>query len=398
MIAYEKARKIMLERIHPLPAERTEIVEARGSVLAEDVISDVDLPPFDKSAMDGFAVRSEDLTEVPVELEIVEDIPAGSAPTRTVGPGQCARIMTGAPVPSGADKVIRVEDTAAAGAERVHILKDMSKSNICQCGEDLRAGDLALSRGHVVGAAEVGVLASVGGKEVSVHRRPRVAVLATGDELVDIASKPGPGQIRNANTYSLLALCKQGGFSAESLGVADDTKEELQSAIARGLDYEVLLVSGGVSVGDYDFVKGILSELGIQAHFTRVAIKPGMPTVFATKGEKLVFGIPGNPVSTIVVFALFVEPALRRLAGHTRLGPPTMRATLTAPVEKRRKRQTYLPVRLTLEQAGLQAAPVGYHGSADLAALARADGWAIIAVGKEPVPVGTEVDVIRLER
>ncbi len=397
MVSYEEARKVMFEHIHPLPVESRELVEACGSVLAEDVVSDINLPPFDKSAMDGFAVRSEDLLQLPCELEIVEDVPAGSFPTRTVGTGQCTRIMTGAPVPEGADKVIPVEETEPAKEDRVRILKNPSKTNICVLGEDLKEGMVALPKGKLIRAAEVAVLASVGRKQVWVHGRPRVAVLATGDELVDITSKPGPGQIRDANTYSLLTLCRQAGFEADSLGVAGDTKEQLQAGIAQGLEYDMLLVSAGVSVGDYDFVKDILPELAIEADFTRVAVKPGMPTVFATRGEKLVFGLPGNPVSTIVVFTLFVKPALRRLAGYSRVGPETMRAKLAVSARRDGRRQRYVPVCLRRTEDGWQAELAEYHGSADLVGLSRADGWAVVPVGKGSLPAGTQVDVIRLE-
>ncbi len=397
MIPYEDARSIVLNRIRPLPPERVELTQAAGMVLARDVSSDMDLPPFDKSAMDGFALRASDVEQVPAELTIVEDIPAGKAPTVSIEAGQCARIMTGAPVPRGADAVVMVEDTELVSEECVHILKSVTKTNICVRGEDMQEGALALATGHSIRPPEIGLLASVGASEVWVHRLPRVAVLATGDELVGITEIPELGEIRDANTYSLLAACRRAGFPAKSLGVARDQKEELQAAIGKGLESDVLLVSAGVSVGDYDFVKDILPALELEVHFDRVAMKPGMPTVFATRGERIVFGIPGNPVSTIVVFKILVEPALRKLAGHTRLGPEETRATLVSSITKRRNRRTYLPVRLDDGKTGLCARPLAYHGSADLAALTRADGWAIIPRGNDALPEGTEVKVIRLE-
>ncbi len=402
MIEPQEALQIVLEKSPQLEAVEVPLPEADGAVLAEPVVSDSDLPPFDKSAMDGYAVRSADLARLPADLAVVESLPAGTAPTRPIQGGTCAKIMTGAPVPEGADTVVRVEHTEPAGAGRVpcserhsllqgvRILRsDLPRRNICVRGEDVRKGETVLEAGRVLRPPEVGLLASVGRERVRIVRRPTVAVLATGDELVSVSTVPGPGQIRDTNSWSLLACCRRAGVEAESLGVARDTLDHLRDRIARGIERDVLLVSGGVSVGEWDLVPKVLRDLGVAIHFATVRMKPGKPTLFATHGRGLVFGLPGNPVSTIVGFHLFVLPALRRMMGWVDPAPPTVAATLAVGTEVRGNRTTFVPAVLRREGETWVAEVVETRGSADLVGFSRAD--ALLALEPGTHPAGTRV-------
>jgi molybdopterin molybdotransferase len=383
MITPEEALRTVLENTPRLEPREAPLLEAVGACLAEDVASDLDLPPFDKSAMDGFAARAADLADTPVELEIVEELPAGVAPTQSLGPGTCAKIMTGAPVPEGADAVVRVEDTEPAGPDRVRILRtNLKRRNICARGEDIRRGEPVLEAGTVVEPAEVGVLASVGRDRVRIVRRPRVAVLATGDELVEVTASPGPGQIRDSNSWSLLAACRRAGVPTERLGVARDDEADLRSKIGDGLRRDVLLVSGGVSMGQWDLVPKVFDSLGVATHFAAVRQKPGKPTVFCTRGERLVFGLPGNPVSTLVAFRLYVWPALRKMMGYAEPAPPAIEAALAADAEIRGDRTTFAPASLRWESGGYIAEAIPTHGSADLVAFSRADALAVLEPGR----------------
>ncbi len=383
MITPEEALRTILEHTPRLEAVEVPLLDAVGACLAEPVASDLDLPPFDKSAMDGFAARADDLAETPVELEIVEEVPAGVAPRRAVAQGTCAKIMTGAPVPEGADVVVRVEDTEPAGVDRVRILRaDPKRRNICSRGEDVRRGEAVLETGTVVEPAEVGVLASVGRDRVCIVRRPRVAVLATGDELVGITEVPGPGEIRDSNSWGLLACCRRAGVPAECLGVARDDEADLAEKIGRGLQRDVLLVSGGVSMGEWDLVPKVFDSLGVTTRFHAIRQKPGKPTVFSTRRERLVFGLPGNPVSTLVGFRLYVWPALRKMMGHPEPAPPPLVAALAAESSIRGDRTAFAPAALRWEAGGYVAEVVPTHGSADLVAFSRADALAVLEPGR----------------
>ncbi len=395
MIEPQEALRIVLEKSPRLEAVEVPLPEADGAVLDESVASDADLPPFDKSAMDGYAVRSADLARLPADLAVVESLPAGTAPTRPIQGGTCAKIMTGAPVPEGADRVVKVEDTEALPDGRVRILRTDPGRNICVRGEDVRKGETVLEVGRVLRPPEIGLLAAVGRERVRIVRRPTVAVLATGDELVSVSTVPGPGQIRDANSWSLLACCRRAGVGAESLGVARDTEADLREKIARGLERDVLLVSGGVSVGQWDLVPKVLRDLGVAIHFATVRMKPGKPTLFATHGRGLVFGLPGNPVSTIVGFHLFVLPALRRMMGRADPAPPTVTATLAGETRVHGSRMTFVPAILRREGETWVAKAVETRGSADLVGFSRAD--ALVALEPGMHTAGTHVKAYPLK-
>lgn len=385
--------------------------EALGLVLAEDVASDIDSPPHDKSLVDGYAVRSADTNSPPYQegagratLTVLEQITAGQVPTRAVESGQATRIMTGAPLPQGVDAVVMVEHTetlSAEGAqpERVRLLQPIALGrNLQRRGASMRAGDVVLRAGHQLRAIEIGLLAEVGRMQVRVVPRPTVAVLATGDELTPPERVPGPGQIRNSNGPLLHAAVLAAGAEHIALGIARDEATELTSLVRAGLQAaDVLVLSGGVSAGVLDLVPGVLRELGVEERFHKVRMKPGKPLWFGVlPGEtpRLVFGLPGNPVSTLVCFHLFVRPALARLAGHSDARAGVSLARLSAPLVHRGDRPTYHPGRLLGDGALIE--PLAWQGSADLRTLAKADALIAFPAGDREFAVGERVEVLLL--
>ncbi|MCX5676002.1 MAG: molybdopterin molybdotransferase MoeA [Planctomycetota bacterium] len=383
MIGPHEALEIVLRQAPRLDAVLVPLAEAAGGVLAERVESDIDLPPFDKSAMDGYSVRAADVQRLPADLAVIESLPAGTAPARPLAPGTCAKTMTGAPVSPGAGLVIPVEDTETLLDGRVRILRvDVGRTHICLRGEDVRRGETVLEAGSVLRPQEVALLASVGRDPVPVFRRPRVAVLATGEELVPVSAVPGPGQIRNANSSSLLACCRAAGVPADDLGVARDEKGDLRAKIAEGLARDVLLVSGGVSMGDWDLVPKVLQEAGVTIHFATVRMKPGKPTVFGTRHGCAVFGLAGNPVSTLVGFHLLVRPCLRKMMGRPDAAPEAIEARLLAPAEVKDDRVIFQPAILRRETGGWTARPVETHGPADLVGFSKANGLIVLESGR----------------
>ncbi|RPI89330.1 MAG: molybdopterin molybdenumtransferase MoeA, partial [Planctomycetaceae bacterium] len=386
MLTVEEALSAIEGVVVPLPTLRVPLADSLGLVLAEAGVADLDSPPFDKSLMDGYAVRSEDVARAPVELRIIEEVLAGGVPRKALAAGDATKIMTGAPIPAGADAVVPVEQTvmAANGAPpRVTIsVAIASGRNILKRGESTRAGDTVVPQGRLIRAMEVGCLAELGRHTVKVVRRPRVAVLATGDELVPITEKPGPGQIRNSNEAMLVAQLRQAGVDAFGLGIARDDKHDLRSKIEQGLKYDVLVLSGGVSAGQVDLVPLVLAEAGVTQIFHKVRVKPGQPLWFglldrgrpatvplapafieSSKDRCYVFGLPGNPVSSLVCCELFVRTALRKLAGVTPSRRPPVLARLSVEHRNSGSRPTYHPVQLSETAEGLLVAPVRWIGS-----------------------------------
>ncbi|HXK11138.1 MAG TPA: gephyrin-like molybdotransferase Glp [Vicinamibacteria bacterium] len=397
MLPVEKALETVLAEVSSLPHEDVALADAVSRVLAEDVRSDIDLPPFDRAAMDGYAVRSGDVAAAPAALEVIGEVRAGQWPDLPVGPGQAVRIMTGAPVPPGADAVQQVEKTQPLDEFRVTLLAAVAPgANVALRGSEVRAGDVVLTRGRVIDPAAVAVLASAGHSRVRVARRPVVAVLVTGDEIVDVSAAPGPGQIRNGNGPALLALARAAGGDARPLGVAPDRQEAIEAALRPALAADVLLVSGGVSAGDYDLVEPALLDLGARFLFTKVAIRPGAPLVFGRIGKTLVFGLPGNPVSTQVTFDVFVRPALRKMQGARVLARPRVGVELLEPVHNRSGRTSHVPVRVRSEDGRLVARPVRSMGSADLTAHARANALVVIGAGRSHAEAGETAEALLL--
>lgn len=412
MISVDKALEHILKHFKPLEPEEVEILEALDRVLAEDVYSDMDIPPFANSAMDGYAVRAANTAgasrENPVTLHVVADVAAGYTTETKVEPGTTIRIMTGAPLPEGADTVIRVEDTSDWAHPRQERGREPSTEvevyhaaepgeNVRPAGEDIRQGELVLPKGTVIRSQEIGVLASLGRSTISIIRRPRVAVLATGDELLTIDEPVTPGKIRNSNEYSNAALVRRYGGIPVRLGIARDNVEDLTAKINEGLAQQVdlFLTSAGVSVGDYDVVKDVLNAEG-EMHFWQVRMKPGKPLAFGLiRGVPLV-GLPGNPVSSMVSFEQFVRPAMLLMEGKTRLAKPTVEAILGEDVTNSGRRH-FMRVIVEKREGQYYARTTGGQGSGVLTSMVKANGLAVISEGVRLVKAGERVAVQMLD-
>ena len=395
LLTVDEALDRILSAMPSLQAHAVPLLDALGAVLAEDARADHDVPPFTNSAMDGYAVRSADVATAPARLTVVGDIAAGASPTRAVGPGEAMRIMTGAPLPEGADTVVRVEDTDN-GRDRVTIQVATQRGvSVRRQGEDLRAGEAVISEGTVLRAAEIGVLATTGRSRVRVVRRPRVAVLSTGDEVLELDAPLGPGLIRDANRYSLSAAVRAAGCPPWTLGIVRDTPDALRAALREAIAADAIVTSGGVSVGDHDHVKPVVSELGTM-DFWSIAIRPGRPLAFGElrDGERRVpiFGLPGNPVSSLLTFELFVRPALLRMAGHASVARPRARARLMERIDK--------PAQLRFFARGIHDASdgtvrtTGPQGSGILRSMALANCLIDLPEGRDRHEPGEAVDLI----
>lgn len=398
----------------PLPAEEVPLAQALGRALAEDVRSPITIPPWDNSAVDGFAVRAQDIrgasADRPIRLHLVGEVPAGRLPDRTVGPGEAVKVMTGAPIPEGADSVVRVEDTDGGNGRGGHVTvrsdRDAAR-NVRPRGEDVRQGHVVLAARTTLSPAGIGLLAAVGRAAVRVHRRPRVALLSNGDELVDLdafAEVMAGRRIVNSNGYALAAAIEAAGAEVVNLGIARDDAGEIRRRLelARESDADVLVTSAGASVGERDLLKAVLGELGFHLDFWRVRIRPGSPFTYGSlprpAGPPLpVFGLPGNPVSALVTFELFVRPALRMLAGHRRPFRPII-ATVAAEPLPGAKGLTHFPrVRLARQGAAWTARLTGPQGSSLLTSIAEADGLAIVPHDRANIAPGEPVTVILLD-
>jgi molybdopterin molybdotransferase len=325
MLAVEEALERILAAAAPLPAEATQIADAFGRATGEDLIAQRTVPPWDNSAMDGYAVRSADVAKAPVRLRVIETIYAGQLPTRAVAPGESSRIMTGAPMPSGADAVVMQERTEKRSETEVEILEAVGPQSFVRGrGEDVREGETLLRRGSAIGVAEAALLWSQGFTQVQVPRRPRLAILSTGDELSTVESAAS-GKIIDSNSPALALAAARGGATATFLGIAKDSAEALTRALSTtSSGFDAVLTIGGVSAGAHDYVRAALAEAGVQMDFWKVAIKPGKPLAFGRRGATLFFGLPGNPTSSLVSFELFVRPAIRRMLGHAQVLAPRM--------------------------------------------------------------------------
>ena len=433
-----EAQRVIFESVAPLDTESVTLEQSLGRVLSEDIRANRDLPPYDVSAMDGYAVRSADLANASVSLKIIEDIKAGGMPTATVQVGQCSRIMTGAAMPQGADAVIRVEDTQLISADTVQIGKGVSAGHdVRPRGENMREGDVVLTGGTEITPGVIGILAAVKMARMQVYRRPRVAILSTGDELEAINEPLDLNKIPDSNTYALMAQVQALGITPVLLGIARDDPLELEQYLKLGLEYDVLLVSGGTSVGVYDYVRPTIEKLGVSMKFWRVAMKPGHPLAFgvlhcesevsagdaaqvamraATKAsfedrrgsehqaiqrcaasDAFVFGLPGNPVSSMVCFEEFVVPALRHMMGNPRLFRRTVSARLAHPLKMRPGRTEFVRVQLIHDDMGYQASSTGTQSSGVLLSMARADGLLVMPSDSTGLAAGAQVTVQLLD-
>lgn len=400
MLEVAEALAEVLARVRPLePGTETLSPAVLGRVLAADARADADSPPFAKSLRDGYAVRAADCATPNAELTVVAEIAAGAVPTKPINPGECARIFTGAPMPDGADAVVMQEDTQPLDGDRVRIADANVKPAqwVFARGTEMRAGEVVLPAGTVINPAALGVLASLGMVQASLFDEPRVSVVATGNELVEAGQRLQPGQIRNTNGPMLAAQVARAGGRVENLGIAPDTPDDLRALIEDEIDFaDVLLLAGGVSVGKFDLVPGILEELGITIHFRQVRMKPGKPLLFGTKGRTLVFGLPGNPVSAFVCFELFVRPALAAIAGHAEPGPRTMAVPIAQALTVTNDRPTYHPAKLELGESGYVVRPLPWMGAPDLRGLQPADALLALPAGETRLDRGQAVRVVLL--
>ncbi|GAK58905.1 molybdenum cofactor synthesis domain protein [Candidatus Vecturithrix granuli] len=402
MISVQEARDIVLAQVKVLGTERKELLASLGRVIAEDVFAPHDVPPHNNSAMDGYAVRSEDThhasREHPVTLNVIEDLPAGYVSQRYLQTGQAIRIMTGAPIPDGADAVVRVEDTLRGEGEQVLILREVPPLyDLRLAGEDIRQGDLILRQGDLLRPAEIGLLSSLGRSTIQVYQRPQVAILSTGDELLYIDEPLQPGKIYNSNSYSLAALVLDAGAIPIQLGIARDTREDLEQKFLAGARADVIISSGGVSVGDYDLVKEMLKKSGSEMQFWKVCMKPGKPQAFGAIAGKPTFGLPGNPVSSMVSFEVFVRPALLKMMGHTQIYRRVVTATLAEDFRKSDRRKHFVRVALRQENTRYIASTTGDQGSGILRSMAKAKGLMVVDEERMQIQAGESVAVMLLD-
>ncbi len=403
LAAAEAARRILAE-VRRQPPLRVPLDDALDSVLAEDVVSPLDIPAWTNSAMDGYAARGADVrgasAEAPVLLRVVEQLPAGRFPTRVIGPGEAARIFTGAPLPDGADTVVRQEDTDL-GAETVAILRDRDIGvNIRRAGEDIRKGQTVLRAGTALGPAHLGVLASLAVAHPLVHRRPRVAILGSGDEIVDVDQPEAilsGRKTASSNTHTLVALVRQAGGEPVNLGIARDTPESLRAHLTRALEADLLVTTAGISVGEHDYVRAVLDELGAEQRFWKLRMRPGAPVGFGLVRGVPWIGLPGNPVSTMVTFELFVRPAIRAMSGHALPFRRAITVRLAEPVSVKPKLQHFLRAIVSDTPAGAEARLTGPQGSGILTSMVLANALLVLPEGQFETPAGATARAIVLD-
>lgn len=396
MLSFPQARQTILENVTSVGTELISLIDAVGRVLAEEIVAPWDMPLWDNSAMDGYAVRFADCNPIPARLRVTGYLPAGGrVEGQTVAPGCAIKIMTGAPIPAGADAVVPVEETDETSGEQVTIKTALKEhQHIRYRGEDVPAGQRVMAAGTVIRSPEVSMLASFGRALVPVYRRPVVAVLSTGDELIEVGRTPGPGEIVNSNTLALAAAVREAGAIPRIIGIARDNRESHREKLSEGLRADVLITSAGVSAGDRDLVRIVLEELGVKQIFWKVGIKPGKPTAFGVKGGTPVFSLPGNPVSSLITFEEFVRPALLAMMGHRHVIRPTFKAVLREEVRnKEDDRTVFLRIRLEREDGSYFASIAGKQQTGLLKTMVNAAAIAVIPPGRGVLAAGEKVDV-----
>jgi molybdopterin molybdotransferase len=388
MIQFEEALEIISKYAVLLASEKIKLEESAGRVLAVDVFSDMDMPPFDKSAVDGYACRRDDLQK---ELKVLETIPAGKVPTKIIGAGECSKLMTGGMLPEGADTVIMVEDVEITGPDTVRFVGARTAPNYCTKAEDIRQGEKVLDKGTLIRPQEIAVLASVGCAIPEVSKQPRIGIISTGDELVEPGETPAESQIRNSNAYQLLAQAQRANCKARYFGIARDTEEAtlyiIQQAAAES---DIVILTGGISAGDFDFVPAVIEQAGFDIKFRSLAVQPGKPVIFATRKNKYLVALPGNPVSSFVQFEMLVKYLVKLITGNTGKVLQVKAPMGVDYTRKRTSRKAFFPVFLSSDGTVM---PVEYHGSAHIHSYIQADGIVIIEIGEQVISKGTLVDV-----
>jgi molybdopterin molybdotransferase len=398
MISVEEAYEILLANLPERKTVRVQFQSALGRILAEDLKATSDIPPFYRSALDGYAVLAADVENAPVELKVAGESRAGGGMPGELKSGEAIAIMTGAPVPEGADAVQMIELCQVLdGGQKVVIQKPVkAHENIAPRGSEAKAGKVVLKAGHRIGPAEIAVMATFGYTEAMVYGKPNVAIFATGDELVEFNEVPRQGQIRNSNAHCLSGQLKYMDLDADYLGIARDDREELRRKMLLGLERDVLIITGGVSMGEYDFVRDVFQDLKLEILFSKVAIKPGKPTVFARRGDKLVFGLPGNPISALVTFEYFVRPALGWLCGMAKPELPRMKGELLADVRQTPGRTAFLPAWVSWQADGWKVEPLRWKSSADIIGFTGANATFIFPKNRDFLSKGEVVEMMLL--
>ena len=388
MILFEEALDIITKSAIPLSSEKIKLENSLGRVLSMDVFSDMNMPPFDKSAVDGYACRRADLGK---ELKVIETIPAGKVPVKFVEAGCCSKLMTGGMLPKGADTVIMIEDVEITGTDTIRFIAPGTASNYCTLAEDITKGEKVLKKGTCIRPQEIAILASVGCANPEVYNQPRIGIISTGDELVEPAETPALSQIRNSNAYQLLAQAKRSDCVATYFGIAHDNEEStLQIIQQAAAESDIVILTGGISVGDFDFVPAVIQQAGFDIKFRSMAVQPGKPVIFATRGNQYLVGLPGNPVSSFVQFELLVKHLIKLISGNN---VPLLQLKVPMGVDYTRKRITrkaFFPVYLSAEGTAM---PVEYHGSAHIHSYINAHGIVTIEIGENEISKGTLVDV-----
>ena len=398
MISVEEALDILLSNLPERKVETVPFQSALGRILAENLKATCDIPPFYRSALDGFAVLASDVEGAPVDLRIIGESRAGGGLPGKLKSGEAMAIMTGAPVPEGADCIQMIEQCrVAAGENKVTVLKPVkAHENIAPRGSEARVGEVVLPAGHRIGPAEIAVMATFGYIEAKVYAKPSVAIFATGDELVEFDQVPQLDKIRNSNAHCLSSQLKYMDLEADYLGIVRDDREELRRKMLMGLERDVLIITGGVSMGEYDFVRNVFQDLELEILFSKVAIKPGKPTVFARRGNKLVFGLPGNPISALVTFECFVRPALGRLCGMTSPELPRMKGELLADMRQTPGRMAFMPAWVFWQENGWKVEPLRWKSSADIIGFTRANATFVFPKDRDLLSRGEIVEIMLL--
>ena len=398
-VGFAEARKIILEKVTPLGPEKVNLIESLGRVLAGDIVAGRSLPPWDNSAMDGFAVRARDVQKAgeynPVGLRVIGDLPAGKKWKGKVRGGEAVRIMTGAPIPAGADAVARVEITREINRELILVLSPVQPGNdLRRAGEDVPAGSVVLKAGTEIRPAEIGILAALNHSLISVYQRPRVSILATGDEISPVGKIVREDRIVSSNSYSLSAQVIEAGGIPQDLGIARDNRKEIRDRLSRGLKADLAITSAGVSVGEYDFVKEVYRELKVKIIFQRLKTRPGQPLVFGKIGARPVFGLPGNPVSSMICFEEFIRPLIRKMTGRRNIFRSEILARAGEVLEKSSRQTHFLRCRLYRKQGKWWGETTGPQGSGILSSMVKADGIMIFPEGQEKIEKG---DLVRVQ-
>jgi molybdopterin molybdotransferase len=388
MISFEEAFGVVMKSAFETQTESISFTGSDGRILAEDVVSDIDMPPFNRSAVDGYACNR---TDVKNELEVVEVIPAGKVPEKSIGQNQCSKIMTGAIVPDGCDMVFMVEDSENLTSGKIRFTGKVLKANISFKGEDVKTGELVLRSGKFIKPQDIAVMASVGHTNVIVKKKPRVGILSTGDELVEPSIIPGTSQIRNSNAYQLISQVNRAGGTGHYYGIAPDQEDITYQIIRKAIDEnDIVLLTGGVSMGDFDFVPSVLIRAGVKILFDRVNVQPGKPTTFGVHSKAVVFGLPGNPVSSFIQFETLVRPLISKMMGYNWI-PIEQNLPLAVRYERKSpSRMGWIPAIIT---GNMEVMPVDYHGSAHISALPEADGIFAVKAGTKTVEKGEIVSV-----